>query len=163
MALDPAVAGWFLLFALPICLWAAWTDLSSMLIKNEAVLALLAVFVVIGFLTLPLPVFGQQLLHLVIVLIVTFLLTLIGLIGAGDAKFAAAIAPFVAREDIFNMMLIFSVCAIVGFLSHRLARSIGPIRRLAPNWKSWGEKETFPMGYPLGFSLIIYLLFAFFD
>ncbi|MDW3118675.1 MAG: hypothetical protein R8G60_13530 [Roseovarius pacificus] len=56
MSLDitSAQALWFLPFVLPICLWVVWSDLSTMRIPNKAVLALTAVFLVIGLIALPL-------------------------------------------------------------------------------------------------------------
>ena len=36
-------AAWFLPFVIPIAIWVAWSDMSSMKIPNKAVLALLAV------------------------------------------------------------------------------------------------------------------------
>ena len=51
MTLDilPSTALWFLPFALPICLWVMWSDLKAMKIPNMAVMALVAVFVIVGF------------------------------------------------------------------------------------------------------------------
>ncbi len=39
---------WFLPFVLPIALWVAWSDMKFMKIPNKAVLALVAVFAVVG-------------------------------------------------------------------------------------------------------------------
>lgn len=147
---------WALPFATLICLWGAWSDLARMKIPNKAVLALLAVFVIIGVITLPLDEYLWRYAHLVIVLVIGFLLTITGLVGAGDAKFAAVIAPFVAVVDLTNVAAIFAVTTIVAFVLHRFARAT-PLRKLAPNWESWERKKDFPMGLPLAVTLIIYL------
>ena len=153
----PATAAlWFLPFALPLCLWVAWSDMRDMRIPNRAVLALLAVFVVIGPLTLPLSVFGWQLLHLAVVLVVGMGLNAAGLLGAGDAKFAAAAAPFVALGDVRFLIALFAATLLAAFLTHRLAGR-SPLRRLAPSWQSWTRRTEFPMGLALGPALAIYL------
>ncbi len=100
MFLTDTQALWFLPFALPICLWVAWSDLKFMKIPNKAVLALVAVFAVVGFIALGWPDWGWRWLHLLVILIIGFALNIIGAIGAGDAKFAAAMAPFVALADL---------------------------------------------------------------
>ena len=45
---SAATAFWFLPFALPIAVWVAWSDMKFMRIPNKAVLALTAVFLVVG-------------------------------------------------------------------------------------------------------------------
>ena len=66
-----------------------------MKIPNKAVLSLMVVFVIIGLIALPLAEMPWRLLQFVVVLAIGFGLNMIGSIGAGDAKFAAAMAPFV--------------------------------------------------------------------
>ena len=95
MAITAYAALWFLPFALPICIWVAWSDLKFMKIPNKAVLALTVVFLAIGLIVIPLAEYPWRLVHLVVVLIVGFVMNIAGMIGAGDAKFAAAMAPFV--------------------------------------------------------------------
>ncbi|WP_298257654.1 prepilin peptidase [uncultured Litoreibacter sp.] len=150
----------FALWALPlatlISIWVAWSDLARMKIPNKAVLALLVVFVIIGVIALPFEVYAWRFLHFAIVLAVGFLMTITGLVGAGDAKFAAAMAPFVAVSDATAVAAIFAVTTILSFILHRLAR-VSPLRRLAPNWESWERTRDFPMGLPLAVTLVIYL------
>lgn len=157
---DAQIAAlWFLPFVTPICLWVAYSDLSRMKIPNKAVLALTAVFVVIGVFVFPLVDVGWRLLQLVIVLAITFLLTVVRAIGAGDAKFAAAMAPFITiPQDTTVILGLFAIATVVGFASHRLARSIPAIRRATPTWESWIRKTDFPMGYPLAATLLVYLI-----
>lgn len=148
-------AMWALPFAAPICLWVAWSDMKTMLIPNKAVLALVVVFAVIGFLALPLETYLWRWPHLVVVLIVGFVMNMIGMLGAGDAKFAAAMAPFIALADVTSFAILFAIVLLASFALHRIARA-SPLRNAAPGWESW-ERRDFPMGLALGAVLAIYL------
>lgn len=159
MQTTAATALWFLPFALPIGLWVAWSDMKTMRIPNKAVYALVAVFALVGLAALPLDVWAWRWLHLAAVLAVGFVLNLTGLVGAGDAKFAAAMAPFVALGDMRLAMVLMAVLVVAAFVTHRLARRIPLLRRTAPDWVSW-ESRDFPMGLALGPMLIAYLLLA---
>ena len=152
-------AFWFLLGATPIAAWVIWTDLSTMKIPNKAVLALIGVYAVVGALTLPLGVYAWSWLNLVVVLILGFVLSQTGGFGAGDAKFAAAMAPFVALGDVVVMLLLLSGLAVATFLAHRMARLVPAVRHATPGWVSW-ERRDFPFGIALAPSLIVYLALA---
>ena len=150
---------WFLPFALPIAVWVAWSDMKFMRIPNKAVLALTAVFLVVGLAALPLEVWAWRWTHLLVGLAIGFLANLAGVIGAGDAKYAAAMAPFFPASDL-RLVLALLAAAIVGaFISHRAARAIGPVRAMTADWASWTHKD-FPMGLALSGTLIFYLLAA---
>lgn len=156
MAISAYAALWFLPFALPICIWVAWSDLKFMKIPNKAVLALTVVFLVIGLIVIPLADYPWRLLHLVVVLIVGFALNMAGMIGAGDAKFAAAMAPFVLLGDLRLFLVLFGAVMIAAFITHRVFRRIPAVVRRTPDWVSWTSGK-FPMGLALGGSLAIYL------
>ena len=94
MALTASAALWFLPFVLPICFYVAFTDLREMRITNQAVLALAGVFIIVGLIALPLPEYGWRLVQMMAVLVIGIVLNGAGAVGAGDAKFAAAAAPF---------------------------------------------------------------------
>lgn len=158
-AQSSQAALWFLVFATPIALWVVWSDLRAMRIPNKAVLALLAVFAVVGLAVLPTGQWGWAWLHFAVVLTIGFLLSLTGGFGAGDAKFAAAMAPFVALGDLRLFLALLAAVIISAFIAHRLLRRIAPIRHLTPHWESWERKE-FPMGLALGPALIFYLALA---
>jgi prepilin peptidase CpaA len=159
LAQSSFAATWLLIGALPVSAWVVWTDLSAMRIPNTAVLALIGVFAVIGGLTLPLWVWAWAWVHLVVVLVAGFLLSMTGGFGAGDAKFAAAMAPFVALGDVTVFCLLLSAVALAAFVGHRLARRVPAIRGLAPDWASWHRSE-FPFGLALAPALILYLALA---
>ncbi|RME14079.1 MAG: hypothetical protein D6801_09890 [Alphaproteobacteria bacterium] len=156
-AQSASAALWFLPFAVPIALWVAWSDMARMKIPNKAVLALVAVFALVGLVALPLDVWAWRWLHLVVVLAIGFVANMLGLVGAGDAKFAAAMAPFIALADALTFVYLFAAALLAGFIIHRIARRIPALRRRTEGWESW-ERHDFPMGLSLGASLVFYLL-----
>ena len=161
MALTSSAAMWFLPFVLPICVWVAWNDLKFMKIPNKAVVALTVVFLVIGLLALPLAEYPWRLLHIVVVLVIGFVLNVIGAIGAGDAKFAAAMAAFIPVPDLRLFMVLFAAVLLAAFLTHRLFRTVPALRAQGADWKSWSVRD-FPMGLALGGTLAFYLALGIF-
>lgn len=159
LALPAAAALWFLPFALPVAIWVAWSDMKFMRIPNKAVIALAAVYLVIGPLALPLDVWAWGWLHLAVVLAAGFVMTAAGLVGAGDSKFAAAMAPFVALGDLRLFLAIFAAALLGAFAAHRAMRALPAFRTATPDWASWTHAK-FPMGLALAGSLILYLLAA---
>jgi prepilin peptidase CpaA len=155
-ALPADAAFWFFLASLPICFWVILSDLRAMRIPNLSVLALVAVFVLVGAVVLPLSVMLGQLLHLLVVLLLGIVLNAAGAFGAGDAKFAAAAAPFVMLPDLGFVMMLLALTLLAGFMTHRLAARTR-LRDLAPGWESWNRKKDFPMGLSLGTALSLYL------
>lgn len=156
--MTPVSALWFLPFVAPICIWVAWKDMKFMKIPNKAVLALVGIYAVIGLIALPLDTYLWNWLHLVVVLAIGFVIATMGLVGAGDAKFAAAMAPFVALGDAVMFCYLFSAVLLAALLTHRGARRIPAVQRALPDWESWSRGKDFPMGLALGSSLLIYLL-----
>jgi prepilin peptidase CpaA len=80
-----------------------------------------------------------------------------GAMGAGDAKFIAAAAPFIAPADLRLLFVLFMATLLAAALTHRTIR-LTPLRRLAPDWESWNRGRKFPMGLALGPCLVIYLI-----
>lgn len=95
--------------------------------------------------------------HFGVVLIVAILANAIGAMGAGDSKFLASAAPFVALDDAGFVLMLLGAGMAFGLVIHRVARSIPAVRNLVPDWESWAQKKRFPMGFPLGAVLIVYL------
>lgn len=157
MAIAPATALIFLPFALAIGIWVAWSDMKFMKIPNWAVLALFAVFVVTGPLALPFGEYLWRYLHLVVVLAITFAANMLRLMGAGDSKFLAAMAPFVDRGDVNVIVPVFAAVLLAAFATHRIFRAIPAMRRGFPDWQSWTHAK-FPMGLALAGTLILYLV-----
>ena len=154
LAANPAL--WLLLPAAPISAWAAISDAARMRIPNAAVLALAASFAVVGLLALPLPDYGWRWAQGLVVLAVGFVGATLGLFGAGDAKLAAAMAPFVAPGSAFDFALTLSTMTLLTFALHRLARAVPQVRRAAPGWASWTSPK-FPFGLALGAALVTHL------
>lgn len=156
--IAPSTALWFLPFVLPIAIWVAWSDMARMKIPNKSVIALIAVFAVIGLIALPFSEYLWRWTHFAVVLAIGFLLNMVRLVGAGDAKFAAAMAPFIPLSDAYPFMFVLAVAIILAFILHRVARA-SPLRERVPHWDSWTRRE-FPMGLALAPSLLVYLIFG---
>jgi prepilin peptidase CpaA len=159
MATPAAAALWLFLGSLPVCLWVIWSDAAQLRIPNKAVLALVVVFALVGLATLPPSDWAWRWSHLAVVLAIGIALNAAGFIGAGDAKFAAAMAPFVALGDWRALIFLYATVFLAAWALHRAARaSIGP--RLAPGWASWNSGRRFPMGVALAATLLAYLALA---
>lgn len=160
MQMDATAALALLPLVTVISLWVAWSDMKFMRIPNVAVLALIGVYLVIGPFVLP---FGEWLwrwVHLVVILVIGFGLSTARLMGAGDAKFSAVMAPFIALGDLEEFLFLLAATMIGAFITHRAARQIPAVRRATPDWESWDRKKDFPMGLALGASLVLYLAMA---
>jgi len=157
MTVTALSALWFLPFVVPICLFVAYSDVSRMKIPNTAVTAMFVVFAVVGLLALPFETYLWRYAHLVFVLVLGFALNMVGALGAGDAKFAAAAAPMIALGDLKLLFMLLAAMLLVAFATHRFVRAIPALRNLAPDWKSWHVKKDFPMGLALGATVVVYL------
>ncbi len=174
MAIPAYAAAWFLPFVLPICFYVAFTDMREMKIKNHAVSALVLVYIVVGLFVLPpwstgliggqigplgiaLPIYVWQFLHIFVVLLAGIILNAAGAMGAGDAKFLAAAAPFIWFADLILLMAILMACTLGAVATHRLAKHTR-LRMIAPHWESWDKGKKFPMGLALSGSLAMYLI-----
>ncbi|MDJ0637546.1 MAG: prepilin peptidase [Paracoccaceae bacterium] len=157
MSIDWTTAAWFLPFVLPITVWVAWSDMATMKIPNKAVLALLAVFIVVGLVALPFNDYVWRYLHFGVVIVIGFIMASVGMMGAGDAKYGAAMAPFIALQDLGVFLVLLGATTIAAFALHRTARRSDAVRARYPNWESWTRRE-FPMGFALAPALFFYLL-----
>jgi prepilin peptidase CpaA len=149
-------------FVLGISVWVAWSDMATMKIPNKAVVALGAVWLVVGlglvaFQVMPLMTWLWGFALAAIFLVAGFVANAVGLIGAGDAKFGAVMAPFFVGADPVLICAVLAACLLGAFVAHRTLRMIGPVRRATPDWASWTNKK-FPMGLTLAGMLVFYLL-----
>ena len=94
MSITIQSAAWFLPFVVPVCLYIMYTDMKGMRIPNHSVVALFVIFALVGLIALPFDAYLWRYSHLVAVLVAGFALNAGGAVGAGDAKWAAAAAPF---------------------------------------------------------------------
>jgi prepilin peptidase CpaA len=148
----------FLPFVAPICIWAAWSDLSNMTIPNKSVIALFAVWVVVGILVMPFQTWLWGFGLCGIMLALGFVFNAAGVLGAGDAKFGAAMAPFfVGTTYEFSGMLL-AACLIGALTAHRGLRMVPAFRSAVPDWKSWTVPKDFPVGLSLAGMLLFYLV-----
>ncbi|MCV6593605.1 MAG: prepilin peptidase [Silicimonas sp.] len=151
-------AAWALPFVIPITIWVSWSDMATMKIPNKAVLALMVVFAVVGLITLPFGDYLWRWSHFAVVLVVGFVLSAVGAVGAGDAKYAAAMAPFIALSDLGFFCFLLGATILGAFTLHRIARA-SAIRARFDHWESWTHR-AFPMGFALAPALMFYLIFA---
>jgi len=160
MVTPAFAAAWFLPFATPIALWIAWSDMRAMRIPNQAVLLLVLVFLFVGPFVLSFEDWAWRWTHLLVVLVAGFILNVIGQTGAGDAKYAAAMAPMIAQEDLISVMILVAGTLPAALVTHRLFGAVPAIRRLTPDWASWGKKDDFPFGLALSGILLLYLVLS---
>ncbi|HEY9037368.1 MAG TPA: prepilin peptidase [Roseovarius sp.] len=157
MHISATAAMWFAPLVLPVCAWVAWSDLRFMKIPNKAVMTMFIIYLGVGLIVLPLDIFAWRLVHLVVVLSAGIVLNAVGVVGAGDAKFAAAAAPFIAIGDLQLVLMILAGMMIAGYAIHRIAKHTA-LRRLAPHWESWTREGKYPMGLSLGGTMAAYLM-----
>ena len=143
-----------LALAAPILVWIAWTDFRSMRIRNSAVLAALAVFV----LTVPAIGLGEAGFRLLAgtgVFVAGFAMFAARMVGGGDVKMGAALMLFVPTGTYALFALLFSAATLLGIVLVVALRSVPSLRRAGP--VSLRAKGTFPMGIALGLSGVAHL------
>jgi prepilin peptidase CpaA len=155
--ISAQTAIWFIPFAVPIGVWVAWNDMAFMKIPNQAVIALFVVFAVVGLAAMPFEDYLWRYVQCAGVLALGFVLNIVRAVGAGDAKFAAAMAPLIDPGDLRLVLVLFAAVLIAAFATHRAARAVPAVRTAFPTWESWSRRD-FPMGLALGATLIFYLL-----
>lgn len=152
-------AFWFLLLATPFCLWASWSDLKFMRIPNRISIWMLAAFIILGLRLLPVDQLGIRLLVGFCVLVGGFVLNQLGIFGGGDAKFAAAMAPFISpnlpHTSLFLQIL--AATLIAALVTHRLFYLFRKRLPAGRDWVSWSAGRKFPMGLGLAGALLFYL------
>lgn len=154
--MQTETAAVFLPLVVPIAFWVAWSDMARMTIPNRAVLALIAIYACVGPLVMPLDDWAWGWSRFAAVLVLGFAANMAGLLGAGDAKFSAAAAPFVAPGEMASLSIVFSAVLIAAVIAHRGARASPLVRRAVPEWRSWDDPR-FPLGLALGPTLAIHL------
>lgn len=161
MISNPAL--WFLVVAAPFCAWAAFSDLKSMTIPNRLSIAMVVAFLLPALIFLDPVTILWRLGAAIIVLVIGFVLNALRILGGGDAKFATAMAPFIAFDGLEMFMRILMVFLLAALVTHRLAGRIKFARALAPGWVSWQAGRNFPMGLALAGSLAAYLVLRMFS
>jgi prepilin peptidase CpaA len=152
---DPTLLFWFFPLTLPIAVWVAWSDMKFMKIPNKAVIAMAIVYLVTGLLVFPFDAWVWGWAMLFTVLVIGIISNISGLIGAGDVKFAAAMAPFFTGADLRVVLALFAACLLGAFFSHRLMKQVPAFRNATADWASWANPK-FPMGLALSGVVISY-------
>lgn len=161
MIAPPAL--WLAILAmLPLMAMTAWFDLRALRIPNGLVLGVFAVFLVVGFWGLPLESFLWRLAAGAVVLVGGFGLFAVGFVGGGDAKMAAALAPFIAAGDVGQVLLLYAVIALVLLVVLRLvmqlARHSGTGWLAVDQYAKPARERVFPMGLIFAITIVIYLV-----
>jgi prepilin peptidase CpaA len=143
-------------FATAIGIWVSWSDMKFMKIPNKAVMAMVAVWLIVGVLAVPFQLWLWGWALGAAVLAIGFIANALRMVGAGDAKFAAAMAPVFVHAEWRVVLPLFAACLIGAFAAHRLARMIPVVRNATTDWISWTHRD-FPMGLALSGTLIFYL------
>ena len=151
----------FLLFipAIPVCIWVAWSDTKFMRIPNVACYTLFIGFLVLGPLLFGLGEYGLRIAQGFIVLFIGFFMTSWGLVGGGDSKFAAAMAPYIAISHILPFLFIIAAVSLLSIVLHRAIGITPGLKNHVKNWDSWNARGKFPYGVILAASLLAYLWF----
>ncbi|WP_341367083.1 prepilin peptidase [Yoonia sp. BS5-3] len=167
--MTAATAYWFLPAVIPLAMYISWNDMRSMKITNQSMLVLLIVFIVLGPFAFGLRTYFWQFLHFPFVLIIGMALWSLRLMGGGDAKMLAVMAPYVVVSDLYSIAQLFVACALAGLTMHGIFRYTS-LHKLAPDWKSWearsehlrggifGLNHAFPKGLVLSMTLLFYLI-----
>ena len=146
---------WFLPAITAIGIWVAWSDMKFMRIPNKAVMAMLLAYLVFGPIALPLTTWLWGWALGAAVLAIGFLATAGGVMGGGDAKYAAGMAPFLIGADWRVLIALFAACLLGAFTAHRLMRLVPAFRRATGDWESW-QRDDFPMGLALAGTIVFY-------
>lgn len=150
-------AYWFLPAVIPLAIYISWNDMRSMKITNNSIIAILLAYAVLGPFAFGLQMYLWQWLHFPIVLVVCMALWALRVMGGGDAKMIAAMAPMFVLADLPLILRLFAGCLIGALAVHSFVR-FTPLKNLAPDWQSWTAGRYFPKGFPLSMTLLFYLL-----
>lgn len=159
--ITPTGALILLVPVLPIAIWAASNDMKRMKIPNQAVLAMAAVWPLLGWLAVPTwAAWFWGFAIMALVLVAGYLLYATGTFGAGDAKYAAAMSGIFVGTGISWIMMLVASCMLGALILHRIMRAIPAITRLTPDWESWSQRRFFPFGLALSGIVVVYLVAA---
>lgn len=159
MGMTAQAAFWFLPAVIPIAIFISWNDMRSMKITNKSVIVLIAVYALLGPFAFGFEMYLWQWLHFPIVLAVCLVLWMLRLMGGGDAKMIAAMAPFFVMADLELILRLFAACLISALIVHSVFR-FTPLKKPVAEWQSWNAGRYFPKGFPLSMTLLLYLVYA---
>lgn len=143
-----------LLLAVPILVWLAWTDLRWLRIRNHAVLAMVAIWLV----TAPLIGWteaGWRLLAGLLVLSACVAGFALRVVGGGDAKAVPALMLLIPTGTYAAFALRFSLAMLVGLAVVVALRAVPALRRSGA--VSLRARGTFPMGLAIAGAGLLHL------
>lgn len=152
-------AFWFLPAVIPLALFISWNDMRDMKITNKTVAVMLVVYAVLGPFAFGWEMYLWQWLHFPVALVVCMSLWALRVMGGGDAKLIAAMAPFFVMSDLDVILRVFAASLLGALFVHTLFR-LTPLKRPVAEWKSWNAGRYFPKGFPLSMTLVLYLVLA---
>ena len=143
---------------LPLMLAIMVIDLKQLRIPNWAVMGVFGAFLATGSWGLSLEIFLSRLAYAAIVLLLGFALYSVakGIVGAGDLKLLAALAPFLSGANLGEFVLIYIAASFVGLALFFVARWFVGRRKIG--WKALEQGLYFPAGVLLGVSMALALL-----
>jgi prepilin peptidase CpaA len=145
---------------LPIAIWAAASDLKRFKIPNRAVLAMAAVWPLLGWLAAPTwTAWAWGFAIMAIAFVLGYLAFILFNFPGGDAKYAAAISPIFVGAPLTFLLSLIAASMIGALVLHQIMGRIPAIRRMTPDWESWG-KRIFPFGLALSAIVVFYLVAA---
>lgn len=150
-----------IILLVPLMALASWWDLKHLKIPNWQTLAMFGVFVVTGLWGLDTETFLWRLGQGLIVLGIGYILFAVGVIGGGDAKMAAALAPFIVPVDVAQLLVFYALVSFVLLIVLRMVMQA--CRHKKTGWLSIDQLEkparerVFPMGLIFGLTITGYL------
>jgi prepilin peptidase CpaA len=145
---------------LPIAVWAAATDMRTFKIPNRAVIAMLAVWPVLGWLAVPTwTAWFWGFAILAVAFLIAYLAFAVAGFPGGDAKYAAAMSPIFVGADIVWLLSLIASSMVGALALHQIMGRIPAIRSRTADWQSWG-KRIFPFGLALSMIVVFYLVAA---
>lgn len=118
LALAPGAALVFLIATAPLAFIAAFNDLKHMKLPNVVVGALALTYVVVAPFVLPFEQYLWGFAHGAAIYVVGMFLFFFAGVGAGDGKFAAAMAMFIPVADAAPVLMLFSAFLLGAFAAH---------------------------------------------
>ena len=159
MGMTAEAAYWFLPAIIPIALFISWNDMRDMKITNNTVIVVMVAYGLLGPFAFGWSMYFWQWLHFPIALVVCMALWALRVMGGGDDKLIAAMAPIFVMADVEVILRIFAASLIAALVVHTFFR-LTPLKRPVAEWKSWNAGAYFPKGFPLSMTLLLYLVAA---
>ncbi|RPE67080.1 prepilin peptidase CpaA [Pacificibacter maritimus] len=155
LTLEPTAAIWLLIVTTPLCFLAAFNDLARMKLPNAIAIAVVGLYIIIGPFLFSFDMYLWGFSHGAIMYFLGMFAFMFMGVGAGDGKFAAAMAMFIPAADARFVVPLFCAFVLGAFVTHRIFRALPIVRRATSDWVSWDDKK-FPVGLALAGTFVAY-------